>query len=1233
MFLNKFEWLFCIILLSGVAASAARVECVNVDPKKAAAFRAGAGRESLGVDRSSGFDQLPEILVWQSDSAGAQLDGPLFERIAEHVRRGHSLLITLGRNPGSAAFRFSPISPTTAWQSLMQLGYRGNAEPGIGTGKYDQKFFRRSPVFRTNYRWRMRPVHAVERGESRLECLEREVPYLKIPRQAGEVFFSRPLLNRNWKTRLWAADSGEESLLITGEYGAGRVAVFASELNAGTPEFWADVLRFLAEARPVDGKTPAVEEIGFSIDRARRAIRISARNPGRVELKLPVVVRLSGWDGTLLNDLNGVLRLAPGKQGELVLTLPPSGPLAPQQLEFYDAFRLRTAVLSPAGDAVLAEKALLADFTPEYSTRLSSDELSEKKRTLPGPRPEQLRMECRGGFRVSNYAYLPGETANVTLELSRNFRNLAPFGECSARMLNDLASSDMERRDMIHDSAIWRGEQGKTNRITFRFPEPVRLSRVVLYGASDRRKGVIVTPGALVLRADGREVCRRDRLDADFRNLRAELDFDPAEAKEWVFEFPWRENGRSGPKRVEPSLTEIELFGAADPAVSREEKKTLTLRLLIPGRRPVNVATLSGIRLASGTQLRRVFPVRLPTLPPHGIAPCRVEAVDDGGTVVASLPLLVIEPAAPLRNIAETRPDQNTFKVPAIVTRGVRSYFALGTGSRDTRGHWGEPEDKVYCYANRIKQVRRSTAVAPEKLFLSENDFSHYANPWGCFPNGLRFFEVAGPSLVAMNHELAAWRNAEIIDISNSDRWDTGPSSDSMYSMLEIVEFDRHLRRSGQPGLSGRTRKELLQEIDRSFRGPFARWQLDNYLKSFRALRSAIESGKKRMVMNGQGIPLLPPEAAAEIGACLSGMSDDDTWGAHQEDFALTAGRQMIHQAFNPEWKLRANFVWGWDNTLLNNPHWFGPVGTTESSRRHQLVRGWRGTLRSDGSYGSMHTYGYGMNGYSSYVQNANDWQQNWNAAERQSLIGPDGAVGFAFLVGTDLLSNPEKAIFTGGGMGGSQDADRLILNLAGVIGRLHRAGLSIPCAANATSLARSQAAMPLIVPLPSSMKKEELTAVAGRIEKGEMAVVFTERKPLPPEFAKLFPHVKDGRIVAGRNGIVAGIRPEELTEELAAEIAQTAYRDARCRLRYPEGTAGYGFTSAGKIFCTVEDLAESARRVELRIRKSPGAKGVVATGMNEHLPLSVREEQDEWVVEVPLRSGDGELVMLEEQL
>lgn len=1221
-----------LLLFSGAAAAAATIECVNADPSGAAAFAAGAGRAKLSAARSTGLDRLPKILVWQADAAGTQLDQPRLEAIAEHVRRGNALLITLGRTPGSAAFRFTPLSPSSAWQSLMQLGHRGNAEPGIGTGEYDRAFFRKAPVFRTGYRWRLRPVHAAERGETRLECLERDIPYLKLPRKPGEAFHSRPLLNRNWKTRLRADDPAGESLLITGQYGAGRVALFASELNSGTPEFWADVLRYLAGAEPAGAEEPAIAGVEFTVDRDKRALLISAANPGKNALALPVVVRPSGWDGTLLDDLGGTLHLPPGGRGTLPLPLPAPGPLSPQLLDACDALQLRAAILTPAGDAILAETRLPADFTPEFSIRLSADELGEKRRTLPGPGPEQLRMEYRGGFRVSNYAYRPGETAKLTLELNRNFRNLAPLAICSGRMLNDRASSGMEPRDMIRDSAVWRGRKGETSRVTFRFPEPVRLSRIVLSGAHERRKELLNTPGALTLRADGREVYRNDRLDAAFRRLRAELDFKPAEAKEWVLEFPWSESGRRELRRVEPALTEIELYGAETPIPAGARSVDLTLRLLAPGSAPVIIASLPGLTAAPGGQLRREFAVRLPELPAHGIAPCRIEAVDGSGTVVAALPLLVIDPAAPLRNVLEARPVRDTFRVQAIVTRGVRSYFALGTGSRDTRGNWGEPEDKVYCYANRLKQVSRNGSIAPEKLFLTENDFSHYANPWGCFPNGQRFFEAAAPSLVALNRGTPAWEKAKTVDISNGDRWDTGPSLNSMYSMQEIVEFDRHLRRTGRRGLAGRTRRELLKEIERFHSHPFARRQLDNYLASFRSLRSAVEGEGKRMVMNAQGIPLLPPEAAAEIGECLSGMSDDDTWGALQEDFALTAGRQMIHQAFNPEWRLQANFVWGWDNTLLNNPHWYGPAGTTESSRRHQLVRGWRGTLRSDGSYGSMHTYGYGMNGYNSYVQTANDWQQNWNAAERQSLIGPDGAVGFALIVGTDFLSNPDKTIFSGGGMGDSREADELVRKLAGVIGKLHNAGLSIPCAANTANLAKSGERLPLILPMPSTLNDGELASVAGRVKDGEMLIVFTERRPLPPLLAPLFPDgAGDGRVSAGRHGIAVGIRPEELTEELAGEIVRAAYRDPRCRLRYPAGSAGYGFTSAGKTFLTVEDLAESARRVELRVRKSPGARSAAATGLNDHLPFAVRQENDEWIIEVPLRNGDGELVMLEE--
>lgn len=102
-----------LLLFSGAAAAAATIECVNADPSGAAAFAAGAGRAKLSAARSTGLDRLPKILVWQADAAGTQLDQPRLEAIAEHVRRGNALLITLGARPAArrSASRRSPRVP------------------------------------------------------------------------------------------------------------------------------------------------------------------------------------------------------------------------------------------------------------------------------------------------------------------------------------------------------------------------------------------------------------------------------------------------------------------------------------------------------------------------------------------------------------------------------------------------------------------------------------------------------------------------------------------------------------------------------------------------------------------------------------------------------------------------------------------------------------------------------------------------------------------------------------------------------------------------------------------------------------------------------------------------------------------------------------------------------------------------------------------------------------------
>ena len=757
------------------------------------------------------------------------------------------------------------------------------------------------------------------------------------------------------------------------------------------------------------------------------------------------------------------------------------------------------------------------------------------------------------------------------------------------------------------------------NRIRFEFPQPVTLNGLALYGTYERNATLVNTPGAIRVLADGREVLRRDDLDAGFnrRHLRTSLNWSPATARVWELVFPWRA-APAGLRRVKLQLGEIELFGPT-PEVTAQNLE-LKLRLIRFGKPALELGSLR-LSVPPGGEVRHEFACRLPEL--NGEAPDfgRLEAVTADGRVLAELPLLLVSDreGSCLRSRTSIQPPGQSWRIDHIVTRGFRNWLPLGSGSRDTpAGGWSTPEDIVFAYARRIKQTGSGTATDPAKLFLSEHSFTHYGNPWGSFPNGQLFFEAAAPRFLDRVRNLSAWQNAKLIVLGFGDRWDTGPSLNSMYSWQELVEFDRFRRQQGLDGLRGRTRAELIADLNKRLLHPFHAWQLDRYLRSFRAIRETIEGTGRRFGINAQGIPLLPPEAAAEIGSRLRGMSDDDTWGGLEEDFPLTAGRQMIHLAFNPGWQLVSNLVWGWDNTCLNNPHWFMPVGTTESSRRHQVTRAWRGVVGDRGDYHSIHTFGYSMNGYNSPLATVNDWQQNWNAAERQTRILPDGPLGFGLVVGTAVLSDPERAVFSGGGMGDSRLADTLIGRLFRVIGELHRRRISLPFAANATALMKFPGRSPLILPMPSTLSTEERKFLVERSRRGDALVLITDGETPAPEFQPLFADARplpgEPRFRVGSAGIVADFRLEQLDGRAYDQLAALIREHLSPELIYPGGTAGYGFTSRGRKFITVEDLREeidSANRIALpesfRSKKHL-EREVTVVGNTDHLEIWDRE-------------------------
>jgi hypothetical protein len=83
--------------------------------------------------------------------------------------------------------------------------------------------------------------------------------------------------------------------------------------------------------------------------------------------------------------------------------------------------------------------------------------------------------------------------------------------------------------------------------------------------------------------------------------------------------------------------------------------------------------------------------------------------------------------------------------------------------------------------------------------------------------------------------------------------------------------------------------------------------------------------------------------------------------------------------------------------------------------------------------------------------------------------------------------------------------------------------------------------------------------------------------------------------------------------------------------LQLPTNVSGYGFKMSGTHFVVVEDWQDSGRTTQFRLRATPGKTSAQACEVNEHTTLAVRRDGDSWVVDLPLRSGDAQLVALRE--
>ncbi len=1216
-----------LALLVSMAAGQAgeAITCIGVDP--ADLPQLAAATQSLELLPAPAADFAAATRLTLYEASGPAADRATVERLAVHLARGNALCVTLARKPGKAAFALTPVMPTSAWQTLLPEAHRGEADGPVDSGPGDGAFFAGLvPTISLPWYWRLKTVHAVERGESRYEVMARTQSYLAWPLRPGEPFLSRPLLNRDWQVRLEADDGRGSGLLITGSYGAGRVAVLACAASEVPAVLWAATWRWLAGARPGEAPVQVDVQPTATIDAGSRALVVSARNPGAVPLLLPVVARLSTGDNALFCDIAGTLTLAAGTGGTLRLPLPALLSVGPEQL------KARVGVLSPDARALWWEGGCRADLRPAVRLAVTTDELRAVSRGFQAPGPDRLKLPDRGGARVAAYARKPGEAVQAWVQLDNAADNLALLatvvaldgtGATGLVALTDGLASRAGPRDSYQYWGRWSGEAGKDQAVVFRFAKPVTITRVVLWGDTAGERDGNPNPGAAVLMLDGREELRADDLDERFAAGLGQAELvlaAPAQVSELVLRLPWMANVSGGGKRGAPRLGEVEILGCTGELPG---PRTVRVRLALSGagsRHDLGDLTITA-RGADRAEAALSF-----TLPDAAPVAWRVVATA-ADMPEAECPLLAIDPAEPLRSTRELEAQGLTYETGTIVTRGVRTYLPYGTGSRDTTGNWGEPEDLVFCYARNLKQTAAGARTQAGKLYLSEHDFRHYVNPWTSLPSGELFFRVAAPAFVERSRGNKRFDEATTVQIFHSDRWDTGPSVANLYTWQELVAFDRWLGEQGLPRLSGRTREAVTAEILAAHEPRLRAWQLQRYLDSVRALKGAVEGAGKRLVLRGQGIPLVPLAALDELASTYRGMSDDNTWGARGEDYAFTAGVQMAIKAFNPSWQLNSNLCWGWDSAILSNPHWYSPVGITETSRRHAAIRAWRGCIGIDGTYRSMFTFGFGMNGYAPFTVTTQDWQENWNAAERWSLLVPDGPIGAGVVISTGRLDDPARTMFSGGGMGGSGEADHLAEGIARTIGRLHHAGISVPFAANATCVDRWQGSAPLICLDVGTWTEAERAMLRTWTERGIPLVLFGAEADAGATDAGF--SIGGKPVLAIGKRIFVSASHEQLTIPEVNVLAALMHRISDLPLQFPPGIAGYGFTMAGRRVFTVEDWAERGGEAEVRLR-AIGASAT-ATALTTHRPLAMRRDGRDWLITVPLHPADGDVVLVED--
>jgi len=1245
------------------------VQCVNIDDLAKVTDLAAAGL-NLGMKVGAAVDpqaaEHASVILWEAQ-ATHDIDAAEAARLQEYVRTGGNLIISLDKDPGDGVFRIMQILPTSAWRTL-HWAHQGPALTPSATGvDFDPEMFVQPPAtgLRVPYFFPLRFFDTAERGQHRYERFGRDLVGVGGHFEPWQPTFTRPLLNRNWRVRVRADDLAGPALLLTGQYGAGKTAIFSSSAVYAGPALWQPLLQWLTRAQPaapVEKSAAANVTATTSVDAAHRRLIVQLTNHEPQAVKAELVARILTWENALIGDVLRDVEIPAGGTANVEVPLPAADAAQYQALAFCDSFIVRVGALGEDRTQLLFDQRVNADLRPATQVAVSLDPIRKLEYPFHAPGYTTLYSNAnRMGAPVMAYAYAPGAAVSGVVQVTNGLGNIAPLAavkdetqpdNVSVPALTDgLIYGDKGPRGLVTAYLCWTGVADRENSLLFTFANEVTVSQIVLNGFSDSTRNCdLHNPGAVIVQTDTGDAASLNGLDQLYQDQLGlvHVPFTATKTKTVRVRFPWVQKLATGKARQAPMVGEIEIMGyAGDPAPAASG--TLTVSLVDAMQPTAAVLSTQQIELPAGQASQIPFSFTAePSKPnPAEARFYRVEAkfAPAGGATASTdaQPLVVIAPAHPLAPLDDLRPAK-TFQLGFIVTRGFRNVSPLDTGTQDVVGNWGSPDDLVYAYEHQLKQITADAASSAGQLFATEANFKHYASPWTLYPNGEVMFDLAAPNFVQLVKKDYRAKNGTHVALGFSDRWDTGPAGSQLYNWQELTAFDAYLAANNLARLTGKTRQQLCHEVQTKYANRWSAWHMDRYAQVVAMLREAFAKDGRQLNISGQGLPLVPLKYLADLAQTIAGMSDDTTWGMWHEDIPVTTGREMAVLAFNPEWRFSQVLVPGYDSGALNGNFWAAAY-TTEATRRHYFDPGWRGRMGSDGIYHSMHTYGYNQNGSVGWTMTLNDWQQIWRLQEQLSLFSPEAPIGAGVVVSNASWDDPDHATYSGGGMGGS-DADDRIAQVAKGIGALSQAGIPIAFSSNVTALGKWTGNAPLILLDMSQLSASEITILGQLKQRGVHLAAFGGSGTILPAAADLFGIKSDGSPASGQAVATFNGQPvvttattlflpgpsDNLDTAPLRALLKTFNDTLGLELELPDGMTGYGFTMGSQKYLVMEDWREQGRSATVRLKAGDAAKQLTAVNVDDHLPVPVKRDGQDWLIQFTTRPGDGTLLCLQEQ-